>query len=288
MPVDAVRLIRKMRGGAQAHLLEASDGRFYVVKFKNNPQHRRILVNEWIASVFLDYLGIATPPAAIVRVSESFLAQNPDCRMQLSHHALAVEPGWHFGSAYPGDPLRQIVYDFLPDSLLHAVENLLDFRGALVFDKWAGNADSRQSIFFRARLKQHLPETAPPQAKLGFVTQMVDHGFIFEGPRWNFGDGPLQGLYFRPAVYSGVRGLDDFQPWLDRIVHFPEEVVDQAVSQIPPAWLAGEESALQDLLSKLMARRRMVPTLLEESRAARTNPFPNWAPARYSTGLGRP
>ena len=60
MPVDARRLIRKMRGGAQAHLIEAADGHCYVVKFLNNPQHRRILVNEWIASVFLRYLGISS------------------------------------------------------------------------------------------------------------------------------------------------------------------------------------------------------------------------------------
>jgi hypothetical protein len=46
MPVDACRLIRKMRGGAQAHLIQAADGHHYVVKFLNNPQHRRILVNE--------------------------------------------------------------------------------------------------------------------------------------------------------------------------------------------------------------------------------------------------
>ena len=54
MPIQATRLIRKMRGGAQAHLLECDDGHFYVVKFRNNPQHRRILINEWIASVFLN------------------------------------------------------------------------------------------------------------------------------------------------------------------------------------------------------------------------------------------
>ena len=55
MPVDALRLIRKMRGGAQAHLIEADDGNFYVVKFRNNPQHRRILVNEWLGGSFLRF-----------------------------------------------------------------------------------------------------------------------------------------------------------------------------------------------------------------------------------------
>ena len=70
MPIDARRLVRKMRGGAQAHLLEAADGRFYVVKFLNNPQHRRILVNEWISAAFLKYLGLSTPEVAMIRITE--------------------------------------------------------------------------------------------------------------------------------------------------------------------------------------------------------------------------
>ncbi len=87
MPVEATRLIRKMRGGAQAHLLECGDGHFYVVKFRNNPQHRRILINEWIASVFLNYLKISTPPAAIVSLSPGFLEANPDIHIQLGSQA---------------------------------------------------------------------------------------------------------------------------------------------------------------------------------------------------------
>ena len=96
MPTDARRLIRKMRGGAQAHLLEASDGHAYVVKFINNPQHRRILVNEWIASVFLNYLGIATPEPAMVRISEDFLAANPDVHLQLGTRSRDADSGLAF------------------------------------------------------------------------------------------------------------------------------------------------------------------------------------------------
>ena len=61
MPVNARHFIRKMRGGAQAHLLEADDGHYYIVKFPNNPQHRRILVNEWIAGEILSHLQISAP-----------------------------------------------------------------------------------------------------------------------------------------------------------------------------------------------------------------------------------
>jgi hypothetical protein len=280
MPTAARRLIRKMRGGSQAHLLEAADGHCDVVKVRNNPQHRRILVNEWISSVFLKYLGIATPEVAIVELSAEFLRENPEVYLQLGAGRQAFETGWHFGSRFPGDPARNVVYDFLPDAILGKVENLSEFAAVLSFDKWMGNADSRQAIFFRARLKEWLPASKSHALRMGLVAQMVDNGFVFEGPHWRLSDSPIQGLYFRSLVYSEVRGLDDFQPWLDRIVHFPEDVVDQAIKQIPPAWLEGEESAMMELLDRLMTRRKRVPELLESAREARANVFPNWTRGR--------
>ena len=79
-----------MRGAAQAHLLECDDGHCYVVKFQNNPQHPRILVNEWLASSLLDYLHISTPQIAIVDVSPEFLARHPDIHIQLHSRHLAM------------------------------------------------------------------------------------------------------------------------------------------------------------------------------------------------------
>lgn len=274
MPVQARRLIRKMRGGAQAHLLEASDGCAYVVKFLNNPQHRRILVNEWLASCFLSYLDIATPAAAMVEITPAFLAAEPEVYLQLGRERRPVATGWHFGSRFPGEVRRTVVYDFLPDVLLEKVENAGDFLGVLAFDKWMGNADSRQAIFYRARLAELAAGASP--GRLGFVAEMVDNGYVFEGPHWRFGDSPIQGLYFRPLVYKGVRGLDSFEPWLERIRHFPEEVVDRAVKEIPPAWVEGEEDALEHLLEGLLRRRARVAGLIEDCRTARSNPFPSW------------
>lgn len=277
MPVDARRLIRKMRGGAQAHLIQAADGGYYVVKFLNNPQHRRILVNEWIASVFLRYLGISGPETAVIRVSPEFLEENPEAYIQLGSERRAIEAGWHFGSRFPGDPARMVVYDFLPDTLLEKVENQREFMGALAFDQWMGNADSRQAIFFRARLKDWMPATEAHPLRQGFVAQMVDHGYVFEGPHWRLSDSPLHGLYFRPLVYREARGLKDFQPWLDRILHFPDAVVDQAVKQIPPAWLEGDdEAALVKLLEGLLRRAKRVPELIEACRRGKVNLFPEW------------
>ena len=282
MPLTAVRHVRKMRGGAQAHLLEADDGHWYVVKFRNNPQHRRILVNELLASTLLGYLQIATPETSLIRLSPEFLAANPEIHLTLGTRRIAVEAGWHFGSRYPGDPSRVAVYDFLPDALLSQVVNLEDFRAILVFDKWVGNADGRQSVFYRAKIRREdaRPEeagrTPTRAARPGFVARMIDHGFAFDGPQWDFPDSPLHGLYGRRLVYETVRSLDDFYPWLEQVMHFPEEVMDRAWRSIPADWIVGDEDALEQMLERLYERCGRLPDLIAACRATRGNPFPNW------------
>jgi hypothetical protein len=154
MQVTATTLIRKMRGAAQAHLLECDDGHLYVVKFQNNPQHRRILFNEWLASSLLAHLQISTPEIAVVLISAGFLTRNPGVHIQLHARRLAVEPGQHFGSRYQGESSKAMVYDFVPDVLLDKVTNRSQFLGALVLDKWTGNSDARQAIFTRTAMKQ--------------------------------------------------------------------------------------------------------------------------------------
>jgi hypothetical protein len=101
---------------------------------------------------------------------------------------------------------------------------------------------------------------------------MIDHGFAFQGPNWEFIDTPLQGLYPRRKVYETVRSLEDFQPWLDRVENFPEEVIDQAWRRVPPTWLDGGEDELERLLEQLLMRRTRISELLQDSSRA----FPNW------------
>lgn len=275
MPVHATRLKRRMRGGAQAHLLACDDGRFYVTKFLNNPQHRRILANEWAAAILLRHLGVARPDVRVVAVTAELLAAEPDIHFQLGSRRAAVQPGLHFGSLFPGNPDTDAVYDFLPDSLLPSVANLDHFAGALVFDKWTANSDSRQAIFFRRRLAEFLDHDGPPNQK-GFIAQMVDHGYILDGPHWDFPDSPIQGLYFRPLVYHGIRSMESFEPFLSRAVHCPEEIFDEILRSTPPAWIEGEEDDWHRVLEKLFHRRRRIADLLLATIRARPQAFPAW------------
>jgi hypothetical protein len=265
-----------MRGGAQAHLMEAEDGGFYVVKFTNNPQHRRILINEWLACAFLRYLQIHVPETALIELTPDFIDDNPDLYLAIGTRREAVPPGIHFGSKLAVHPDRVAIFDFLPDKLLSKVENLADFLGILVFDKWVGNADSRQAVFFRARGKTWTPLKGDTPARVGFFAQMIDHGFAFNGSSWQFQDSPIQGLYFRTSVYEDIRSLDSFEPWLALVRDFPYEVVDAAWKEIPGAWLEGDDDELERLLETLMRRRSRVDALLTEVQQKRSTAFPNW------------
>jgi hypothetical protein len=277
MPVSPRRFIRKLRGGAQSHLFEGSDGHYYVVKFVNNPQHRRILVNEWLSGVLLRHLQIHTPDTALFQLEESFIESQADLSILRGSQREKPVPGLHFGSRMAVHPDRVAIYDFLPDNLLNKIENRSDFLGSVVFDKWVCNADSRQAVFFRARAKSWTPLKGEAPARIGFFVQMIDHGFAFNGPHWAYPDSPLQGIYFRASVYKEVTSLDSFQPWLDLVTHFPVEVIDQAWKEIPPAWLDGDEPELERLLEQLLKRRKRVEQLIVEVKKQRPALFPNWS-----------
>jgi hypothetical protein len=142
----ARKFVRKLRGGSQAHLIEATDGCHYLVKFIGNRQHRRTLVNELIRAAALQHLRIAAPATSLVEVTPEFLRQNPKIYLATGGQRKSVKPGIHLGSMYPGDPSKVAVYELVPDTILEKTNNLEDFIGCLIFDKWTGNRLSSKGI----------------------------------------------------------------------------------------------------------------------------------------------
>lgn len=266
MPL-ALQQIRRMRGGAQAHLMRCADEGFYIVKFQNNPQGVRILVNELLGTRLAARLGLPTPAVAVVEVREELIAHTEDLVMQLGRGRAPCKPGLQFGSRYPGSPAEQAVYDFLPDDQLRAVVNLSDFCGMLVFDKWTCNTNGRQAIFFRAPGESH------------YRAQMIDQGFCFNAGDWNFPDAPLRGLYARHRVYESVRGMESFEPWLRRIENeakMTEDVLDEIYREIPPDWYDLKPDPLEKMLEQLLRRRKLVRELVISAWKSSAQPFPNW------------
>jgi hypothetical protein len=60
-----------MRGGSQAHLLRADDGNLYIIKFQNNPQHVKVLANEFVLTTAIALMD-RNGPSLTCRCMESF------------------------------------------------------------------------------------------------------------------------------------------------------------------------------------------------------------------------
>jgi hypothetical protein len=245
--------------------MRCSDGGYYVVKFLNNPQHPRVLANEWLGTQLAARLGLPTPQPAVVEVPEELVERSNGLVIESGRSQKKLRGGLQFGSRYPGDPADTAVYDFLPDELLPEVENLSDFLGVLVFDKWTCNTDGRQAIFYR------------PQGSSHYRAVMIDQGFCFNAGEWDFPDTALRGFYSRPRVYYAVTRMESFEPWLGRLENgLGEHLLDEISSETPPEWYEFDRDALYRLLAQLWNRRHGVRDLILAAKDSYRQPFPNW------------
>ena len=111
----AVEQVRRMRGGAQSHLMRCSNQAYYVVKFQNNPQGLRILANELLGTRLAARLGLSVAEPEVVEVRAELIAHTEDLVIQLGRGRAPCKAGKQFGSRYPGNLADVAVYDFLPD-----------------------------------------------------------------------------------------------------------------------------------------------------------------------------
>lgn len=201
MTITATQHLRRMRGGSQSHLLQGSDDHFYVTKFRNNPQHLRVLANELLASRIGHALRLPMPRVEVINVPESLISSTDEMKIEFGVNSIPCSPGTDLGSRYVC-PLQDTVFDCLPVSTFKKLSNAGDFARVLVLDKWLGNADGRQAIF-----------TKPANERL-FRATFIDQGYCFNAGEWDFPDHPLKGVWFRNELYSNVTGWDAFDPSL--------------------------------------------------------------------------
>jgi hypothetical protein len=264
LPVTAVQHVRRMRGGAQGHLMRCSDGQFYVVKFRNNPQHLRVLANEFLATRLAEGAELPVPATEVVEVGDWLVKHTPELNIQLAATTIPCQPGLQFGSRFVVSPLEGQVFDYLPPVMLDRVRNLETFAGMLAIDKWTGNANGRQATFWRKMRERK------------YTVAFIDQGYCFNAGEWTFPDYPLRGVYPRNEVYSSVRGWNSFEPWLPRIENMSDDLIWRAAGEIPPEWYGQEWDALEALVCLLLRRRARVRELITAFRTSTRQPFPNW------------
>ena len=270
--ISAVQHLRPLRGGAQSHLLRASDGNGYVTKFQNNPQHVRVLANEMLATRLGLALGLPMPRVEVVEVSDWLIEHTEDLRIQLGGQRIRCRSGKQLGSLYVGSP--GMTLDYLPHELLTRVSNVEDFARVLVLDKWACNADGRQAVFHHKT----------PRGRR-YTATFIDQGYCFNASEWTFPDYPLRGVFANNCVYRGVTSWDAFEPALTRAEEMDSDAIWKCAAEIPEEWYDGDRDGLNRLVEALYRRRCRIRRLINIFRESVRSPFPNWREAPKFVGL---
>ena len=267
--VLAVQAIRKMRGGAQSQLMLGSDGKLWVVKFQNNPQHLRVLANELIATRIAEAAGLSVPASDVVEVTEWLVRHTAEMVVQHGRGSLErCAAGLQYGSQFVGGLMPGQVVDYLPEPQMAEVRNLSEFAGMLCVDKWTGNCNGRQAVF----------ERRPRERK--YRASFIDQGYCFNAGEWTFPDSPLRGVFGRNQVYLGVTGWESFEPWLTRVEEFSAESLWEIADAVPPEWYGGDPATMERLMETMLGRRARVRELIGAFRDSNREPFPNWGMRR--------
>lgn len=214
---QALRFLRKMRGGSQPILIDAGDGCQYVVKFPSNPQGPNVLFNEVAGTELYRQFGLPVPEWRLVYVSEGFLRAHPDSWRETPKGRQMPEPGWCFGSRYLGMKDAGI-YEILPRSQFSRIENRQDFWKAWVLDILCEHADNRQAVFLRGNLSRT-------------HAFFVDHGHVLGGAHGEISPIFWASRYLDPEIYI--------------------EPEAQAADELTKAWRALDLEGLSRLLGEL-------------------------------------
>jgi hypothetical protein len=205
-------------GGSQPHVFDTPEGPF-LVKASNNPQGKRVLPNELLGGLCLDWLGVKHPPPGVVDLPSNVLAASPGA---VFTDGTPLAAGNSFGSElWQSDPQGTVDVSL--------IVNLEDLAGTLALDTWIQPFDGRQ---YRVRPSPDTP------GRYEYIP--VDQGCSLGSPNWTAQDlanAPP------PAVPAPPLPLtrSHIEQFIVRLNSFSRNDANRMVEQPPGDWLDDAE-----------------------------------------------
>jgi len=246
--------VGKMHSGKSKPLLfEATDGTQWVVKYKNNPQGIRILVNEWVASNLAQLLSLPSPECSLIMLDKQLLEIEST---SIPGTTTKVEVGLSFGSRYidnaDNNPTRY---------QMDRLDNTGIIPGIIVMDTWIDNPDrdDRDRNFSNIIV-------SPSSIRSKYTLHLIDLGKV-SSSHWTANELlnrktalNLRGhnRLFAPLIL----GRPVFQPFLEVLESVSAEEIESVVATVPDEWnLSQEEAAV--LVKFLKQRKNLVREIIE-------------------------
>jgi len=218
--VQAKQFVRRLRGGSQPVLIEASDGLLYVVKFHNNFQGPNLLFNEVVGTELFKMAGLPVPAWRPISISERFLQTTPECWMEAERGLIKPQAGICFGSRFL-EQQENRVFEILAGGYFSRVKARENFWTAWVLDVLAENTDNRQALFLEEGTRK-------------LSAWFIDHGHLLGGARGTEVPWYRASRYIDPRVYTEAGAQDaeaveatirriSLQKLADRVMQLPEQ-----------------------------------------------------------------
>ncbi len=254
-----VKMVRYLEaassGGSRSHIMASEDGSIFFVKFKENPQGIRVLVNELVANKIACLLDLPCPEGFIAELGERFLLASKISPMD----GKTISPGQHFCC-------RQIenIYHGVPRNLIPNVKNTKHFPGIILFDMFVNNSDrNSDGNYLIVNAKDNSYELC-----------IIDHGHCFGNPVWDTTITDRVGTWSQsilPPMANYIRGFNPFQEYIEKVKTLSNKLFSSMVADIPNEWEINE-SERRALTGFLIGQRDKI----EEITLKYKDQFPLW------------
>lgn len=170
--IEAVEWMQPAEGGgSRSQVFRLEDGRYALVKFPENPQGQRVLINEFVACRVAELLRLPVNRAVLVDVDDRLL-ERPKATGSCP---AAFSGGVRCGLIrYQGAQPVNAAWD-----LLRQTVNADELHGVLILEQLVKRGDGRQLLVYQDRPHGRATE----QSERRFAA--YDYGFAFGGsPNW--------------------------------------------------------------------------------------------------------
>jgi len=245
--VEAVHLVRKLRGGSQPFLIEASDGLLYVVKFHDNPQGPNLLFNEAVGTELFRMAGLRVPEWRVVRVSEDFIQSHSECWLQTPLGPVRPSAGQCFGSRFLGLSGGN-VFEILAGGHFSRLRDRRLFWIAWVLDVFCEHSDNRQVVFLEGTARW-------------LEAYFIDHGHMFGGACGTKSSHFRASQYLDPRIYT--QATAELASEVEERIHSIDlREVAEAAFDLPNHWASATAMARFQSFVLRVSNRTLVKNVI--------------------------